>query len=189
MKQTRLATPPPSVSPLLPHTTPTSQHSTVIPRRFVSGVSHSKLDPPRSWRATKTPLLLPPPANPACARPPRLRPRPAPSVDTIDPLSVETQGPPARSSERCCTRGYPRHPPWLYRPLRVAASRSMPVSLPTHHVISILSHRRHASLSTLSTDTCYFQTSMPAQILPRLLAGPPTTPLLERRHPARPYPL
>jgi len=135
-------------------------------------------------------LLLPPPANPACARPPRLRPRPAPSVDTIDPLPVETQGPLARSSEHFCTRRHPRNPPrpWLYRPLRVAASRSMPVSPDTHHLIPILYYRRPTLPSTLSTDTCYYQTSMPTQILPCLLADPPTTtPLLERRHPAHPY--
>ena len=152
----------------------------------------SVLDPPRSWRANEKQhaLLLPPPANPACARPPRLRPRPAPSVDTIDPLPVEIQGPAARSSEHCCTRRHPRNPPrpWLSRPLRVAASRSMPVSPDTHHIILILYCRRHTLRSTLSTDTCYHQTSMPTQILPCLLADPPTTtPLLEHRHPAHPY--
>jgi len=61
--------------------------------------------------------------------------------------------------EHCRTREQPTQPPrpWLYRPLRVAVSRSMPVSFPTQHELSIPFHFCRALLSTLPTDTCRYR--------------------------------
>jgi len=154
----------------------------------------STLDTPRSWRATekqqqhsfsRRPQTQPARAHHDYSHGPRQA-----SIPLIPCLSRPKGHRPGRH-EHCYTRGHPRYPPrpWLYRPLRVAVSRSMPVSLPIHHMLPVLYYCRLTLFQTLSTDTCYFQTSMPAQIHPRLLADPPTTPLLERRHPARPYPL